>query len=128
MTYPSQVVDELKRFAEGDLPALWAVSSQRHLKFSDPPLAYVKRVLREASDVLKGRVRTVVDPNKAHEDADPYVVAEALYLKDQGRVVVVITNDRFDTPSRIAIATACQMLKLPFQGTQDFLRSRGFPV
>ena len=128
MTYPSQVVDELRRFATGDLPALWAVSSQRYLKFSDPPPEYVRRVLREASDVFKGRARTVVDPNKTYEDADPYVVAEGLHLKDQGRAVVVITTDKFDTPSRISIVTACQILKLPFQGTQDFLRSLGFSV
>ena len=111
MTYPSQVVDELRRFATGDLPALWAVSSQRYLKFSDPPPEYVRRVLREASDVFKGRARTVVDPNKTYEDADPYV-----------------TTDRFDTPSRISIVTACQILKLSFQGTQDFLRSLSFSV
>jgi hypothetical protein len=128
LTYPSQVVDELERFAEGDFPALWAKSCQRHLKFGDPPEDYVKRVLKEASDLYRGRVRTVVDPNKTHEDADPYVVAEALYLKDQGRNVAVITNDRFDTPSRIAITTACKMLKLPFQTAQDFLRTLGFPV
>lgn len=127
MTFPKQVVDELTRFAEGDLPGLWVQSAQKHHRFDDnPPLEVVKRVLSAARDRHLGRTRTVVDPMKTHEDADPYVLAHAVLLKEEGHNVTVVTNDRHNTLTRLSMVTACQMLKLQFQTTVPFLRSLGF--
>ncbi len=121
LTYPKQVVEELSRKAEGDIPYLWAQHTQRYLKFLDPPLDYVRTVMAKARD----GTRTVVDPRKTHDDADPYVLAEALYIRDQGNPVVVITEDRFDTVSRLSMVRACEILGLPHQRIQEWLRTLG---
>lgn len=127
MTFTRQVVDELLRFAEGDLPALWITSAQKYHKFKDdPPAEALKTVLKLASDKYFGHTRTVVDPQKTHEDADPYVLAHALALQEEGHKVIVVTNDRFDTSIRLSMLTACKILKLPFQTAVPFLKSLGF--
>lgn len=127
MTFPRQVVNELLRVAEGDMPALWIKSVVKYHKFTDaPPIEYLKTVLKVASDKYFGHTRTVVDPLKTHEDADPYVLAHALALQEQGHKVIVVTNDRHDTEDRLAIVTACKMLKLHFLTTVPFLESLGF--
>jgi hypothetical protein len=121
LTYPKLVVEELGRYATMDLPHLWAKINRRHLKFADPASEDVITVMTNA----RVGSRTVVDPRKTHDDADPYVLAEALYVRRQGHQVVVITEDRFDTPTRISMTTACKKLGLPHERIGDFLQSRG---
>lgn len=121
LAYPQKVVEELGLRATGDLPFLWAKNGRRYLQFQDPPYDDVRRVLKDARDAS----RTVIDPNKTHEDADPYVLAEALHIRGLGRKVTVITEDQFDTPSKISIVTACKILGLPYQRMEDLLRTHG---
>ena len=127
MTFPRQVVAELLRAAKGDMPALWIKSVMKSHKFNDdPPTETVKTVLNLARKKHFGRTLSVVDPMKTHEDADPYVLAHATHLKEQGHKAIVVTNDRFDNEYRLAMVTACKILNLDFRTTVPFLRSLGF--
>ncbi len=66
----------------------------------------------------------VVDPNRTKEDADPYVLALALQLVEQGNDVCVVTEDRVDR-NRIAVTTACDRLGVAHCSVREFLGSLG---
>lgn len=71
-----------------------------------------------------GQAGDVVDPNKTKEDADPYVLALALQLLEEGHDVCVVTEDRVDR-NRIAVTNACTRLGLPHCSVRDFLGGLG---
>ncbi len=117
ITYPRLVVEDLKRYAEKDLPFFWANANYSSLTCTAPTDCYLRRVMQVAGEV--------VDPYKNREDSDPYVLALALYLQDQGYQVVVVTNDVRDKSTCISMTTACNLLGLSHQRMEDFLKNHG---
>jgi hypothetical protein len=121
IAYPKQVVDELSRWKPPDAAHKWAKQNHPKLVFPEPTQDCLDRVLQAAPDV--------VDVNKRYEDADPYVLAMALCVSDQGREVVVVTEDVNDYPGadppRISVATACGRLGLTWEGINDCLHAVG---
>lgn len=114
---PRLVIREISEIAHPDLPGAWAPGVrdiQQHPL--DPGWEHVQRVMAEAGDV--------VDPNKTKEDADPYVLALALQLLEQGHGVCVVTEDRVDH-NRIAMTTACERLGISHCSVRDFLGGLG---
>ena len=94
---PRQVVNEASEIAHPDLPGAWAPGVRSRLRYPlDVDYEHIQRVMREAGDV--------VDPNKSSEDADPYVLAQAVQLQAQGLEVVVVTDDDVDRmPIKISL-------------------------
>lgn len=114
------VIREISEIAHPDLPGAWAPGVrdiQQHPL--DPEWEHVQRVMAEAGDV--------VDPNKTKEDADPYVLALALQLLEQGHDVCVVTEDRVDR-NRIAVTTACDRLGVSHCSVRDFLTGLGIKI
>lgn len=111
--FPRNVVDELARWSEEDLPLAWARQNINDVFHQSPSYETVIEVM--------GKVGQVVDPEKEDEDADPYVLAEALEIQRQGLFVVVVTEDVRDKLRKISLATACQMLNLPTRRITEFL-------
>jgi hypothetical protein len=128
MTFPKQVVAELNRPATGDMASLWSQGALRYRRYAEPPDAYVRDVLRRASRRSNGRTITVLDPTKTREDADPYVVAQALFLNGRGFKAAVITNDALDNENRLSVVTACEMLGLRHMRSEQFLRAQALIV
>ena len=116
---PSQVLTEATNLIHPDLPGAWAAGMRRRLQHTrDPGHHFIQCVMREASDV--------VDHDKTAEDADPYVLALALYLRERGRDVVVVTNDVVDRlPTKISLATACARMNVDTATAKDFLAAAG---
>jgi hypothetical protein len=72
------------------------------------------------------QVQEVLDPDKLGvEEADPYVLALAIYLQQQGKQVMVLTEERKDRPDKISMTTACGVLRLPCLPVHMFLRING---
>ena len=114
---PRLTIREVSEIAHPDLPGAWAPGVrdiQQHPL--DPEWEDVQRVMAEAGDV--------VDPNKTKDDADPYVLALALQLVQQGFDVWVVTEDRVDR-NRIAVTTACDRLGISHCSVRDFLGGLG---
>lgn len=114
---PRLVIREVAEIAHPDLPGAWAPGvrdSQVHPL--DPDWKHLSRVMLEAGDV--------VDPNKSTEDADPYVLALALQLVEEGFRVVVVTEDRIDR-HRIAVTTACTRLGVDYCSVRVFFNALG---
>ncbi len=117
---PRLVIREISEIAHPDLPGAWAPGVrdiQQHPL--DPEWEHVQRVMAEAGEV--------VDPNKTKEDADPYVLAFALQLLEQGHDVCVVTEDRVDR-NRIAVTTACDRLGVSHCSVRDFLTGLGIKI
>jgi rRNA maturation endonuclease Nob1 len=117
---PRLVIREISEITHPDLPGAWAPGVrdiQQHPL--DPEWESVQRVMAEAGNV--------VDPNKTKEDADPYVLALALQLLEQGHDVCVVTEDRVDR-NRIAVTTACDRLGVSHCSVRDFLAGLGIKI
>ncbi|WP_189169636.1 hypothetical protein [Pilimelia anulata] len=78
------------------------------------------------------RVRVVmarhqfIDPMDHREYCAPYVLAQALELRDEGHRVVVITEDRFrKVPPLVSMAQAAESEQLATLGTAAFLGNKG---
>jgi len=119
---PRQVVNEASEIAHPDLPGAWAPGVRSRLRYPlDVDYEHIQRVMREAGDV--------VDPNKSSEDADPYVLAQAMQLQAQGLEVVVVTDDDVDRmPIKISLTTACSRLGVRHVDSRGFLTSCGIKV
>lgn len=119
---PRQVIAEIGRTAHPDLPGAWAPGVRGALRYPlDVDFEQLRAVMAEAGQV--------VDPNKTDEDADPYVAALALQLREQGLDVVVVTTDAVDhLPIRIALTTACDRLGLRHADSRTFLTAVGVPI
>lgn len=115
LAYPRQVVDELARAQPPDLPFKFAKHNFARMQYDQPDEDCVREVMQRAGGV--------VDPRKISEDADPYVLAMALCLKRAGHEAIVVTEDGVDRPWRISMATACGLLRLPWEGINDCLHA-----
>jgi rRNA maturation endonuclease Nob1 len=111
LVYPMEVVEELKRTADPDAPDLQYVWAKENASNATPrakcSFDEVKEVLAVVSDVL--------DPNKDSgvEEADPYVLAAAVKLKDDGIDARVVTQETRDLPTKMSISTAAGILGIP---------------
>lgn len=119
---PRQVINEISRTAHPDLPGAWAPGVRNMLRYpEDVAYHHVQDVMKQAGDV--------VDPNKTEEDADPWVAALALELREQGLDPVVVTTDSVDhLPIRIALTTACDRLGIQHVDSRAFLDAVGIPI
>ena len=116
LIFPPEVLGELERGAgsQPDPPLRWARSNRAHAE-KRAGLETVKAVLKEVPDIL--------DPDIPYEQADPYVIALALDQQGLGLYqVAVVTDDRRDKPTKLSLATAAGILRLPTVPLHAFVR------
>ncbi len=115
LTFPRQIKIEVTEVMHPDAPGVWAAGvfeSTPHPK--SPDYAFM-------SEVMSSPAQHVVDATKQKEDGDPWLLAQALQLAAGGRDVTVVTEDRRDNPTRIAVTTACDHLGLRWCDLADFM-------
>ena len=121
--FPKEVVVELERWSNPDpsstdLPLEWVKVNSHKAAKHGVPFDALKLVLEQ--------VQEVHDPDKLGvEEADPYVLALAIHLQQQGKQVMVLTEERKDRPDKISMTTACGVLRLPCLPVHMFLRING---
>ncbi len=111
---PREAIREVTEIAHPDAPGVWMQGVAPQLQH---PLDPDPQVLRDVLAVAGA----VVDPNKTKTDGDPYVLALARELQNDGKEVCVVTKDFQDRPARIAMTTACDLLGIPHRLLEDFL-------
>lgn len=117
---PRQVIKEVKEVTHPDMPGAWAPGVRKQLQHPlDAGFSCIRKVMSEAGDIL--------DVNKAGDDADPWVVALALHLKEGGHSVCVVTKDVVDRKG-ISIATGCDRLQVDWCHVRPFLAHCGIPL
>ena len=124
LLFPKTVLVEMERWvgtkAEAEDPPLaWAKRNSKHLKHLPERPDTLSVVLAEVPQVL--------DPDKVGgaEEADPYVLALALMLQNEGRAVTVLNEERKDRADKMSLTTACGVLRLVSLPVGTFLARRG---
>ena len=122
LKFPSQVVHELKRDVEGlppDQACTWALTVETAA--CDVAASYdeVKAVLATVPDVLDSAKESGVD------EADPYVLALAARLREEGHDARVVVQEVKDTPKKLSLNTACGILGIPSVPLLGLLRAEG---
>lgn len=120
LKYPKQVVDELKRGSNPrnpDPPYKWAHENAHLATSSGPSLAGVKAVLAVAPQVLDAK------KDSGAEEADPYVLALAVELRESVPDVRVVTNESRDLPNKMSMSTAAGLLAIPSVPLRGFLHA-----
>lgn len=104
-----------------DLPTGWAsVVKQRARHPLDPGDEHVQTVMAAAPNVIEA--------DNDRDPADPYVLAQALQLREDESEVCVVTQDFVDRlPKKISMATAADRLDLAWRQLQPFLSDVGLP-
>lgn len=122
LVFPKEVVIELERFTETKSPDeqyQWAKRNEPKACQSEPSFEQVKEILRQVPKVL--------DPDKdtGVEEADPYVLAMAARLLDEGKDARVVTEETKETPRKMSLRTAAGLLRLPSVPLSAFLKFEG---
>lgn len=124
LIFPAQVYDELKRAKSNDAtkedkPFEFAEATKKTATRLGTNYDYVVRVLEVTPKVLDH------DKPAGADEADPYILALALKLSQDGHLVTVITEERKDRPDKMSLNTACGLLRLPCVPIVAFLESEG---
>lgn len=111
LIYPSLVLEELERAAKGKAPDaqyMWAKAN------SSTATSQAACSLEEAKAVL-AIVPTVLDPQKdsGADEADPYILAVAVRLREDDIDARIVTEERTDTPTKMSLNTAAGILGIP---------------
>jgi hypothetical protein len=121
LVYPSQVHRELKdendksKTPHDDLPFDF-VEDTKKIAMKTASFDYVKQLMSDT-----GTRRMIDYEAEDKEEADPYVVAVALELRDQGIDVGVVTQERSDSLGRISMNTVCGLKDLVCVPLRAFL-------
>lgn len=120
--FPREVLSALKRDSgdkrSPDRPCLWALGVESDACQS-PTLEEVRAVLGIVPDIL--------DPAKESgaDEADPYVLALARKLREQGHDARVVTEETKNYLRKLSLNTACGMLGIPSVPLLGLLRAEG---
>jgi hypothetical protein len=122
LVFPKEAVKELERFADPNSPDEqyeWAARYEWEACKNEPSLEEVRDVL--------AKVPKVLDPDKdtGADEADPYVLAMALRLRNEGEDARVVTQERRETPAKMSLGTAAGLLGLPAVPLEAFLEYEG---
>jgi len=117
--YPKQVVIELERWTDTKSPDAqfqWAKQNEALACRDAPSLDAIKLIL--------AIVPTVLDPDKdtGVEEADPYLLARAVGLREQGTEARIVTEEKNDTPRKMSLRTAAGLVGVPSVPLRAFLQ------
>ncbi len=121
LVYPSQVHRELKdansksKSPHDDLPFEF-VEDTKKIAMKTADFRYVQELMQDT-----GTRRMIDYEAEDKEEADPYVVAVALELRDQGVDVGVVTEERSDSLGRTSMNTVCGLKDLVCVPLRAFL-------
>ncbi|MBK8233375.1 MAG: DUF4411 family protein [Candidatus Eisenbacteria bacterium] len=127
LRYPAEVYEELLRGHEmvgdgDDVPFEWAEQTRDKAVPEARIYDQVREVLAVAPMLID------VENTTGREEADPYVVGLAMAARDEGRRVVVVTEDRRDREFKTSVQSACGLMDIPAISMRVFLaRARIWP-
>lgn len=114
---PNQVIKEICQYKTPDTVSHWVQKIKPKLKYSSKvEPKFVKMIQEEYTNFS--------DPDKEIDDADPYVVALACQLRDQGKIPCVVTEDIVDRKTK-AIFSVCTEEKINCIDIREFLSRLG---
>jgi hypothetical protein len=119
LVYPKEVVVELERVADPrspDAQYAWAKQFESIATARAASLEDVKTILAVVPDVLDA------DKDLGPDEADPYILAYAVRLRNGGNDARIITEEKNDTPRKMSLNTAAGLLGLASVPLRAFLQ------
>ena len=119
--YPPQVLGELLRFGP-DVAQKWCKRNGTKAMRYGPLYSDIAPILK--------RVENLIDHSKSGEDqADPYIIAVAIRLRDEAHTPTIITNDTSNRPLHTALSSAAGLFGFPSVPMALFLADQNlYPV
>lgn len=119
---PVQVSDELKRYAGEDHLKTWIDVNNVIFKETNMELISKSKEILSIAPLL-------IDPNKEHDEADPYVIALAILEKsnptlDEIVETVVVTEESFTNPNKIP--SVCHTFRVQCVNILQLFRREGW--
>jgi hypothetical protein len=110
-----EVLAELDRLAKGDMVVAWAHAAA--------PNRVHKGAAYSVSAWVVHDFPAITDTTARHtqESAAPYVVAQALELREAGQDVTIVSEDRRPKPTRASVLAACEHFEIKCITLHDFL-------
>lgn len=124
--FPKQVIKELAQTGSVNAGVTGRPFPPYHWAKKTADVACVdSQMFDELQAVLEHpQARRVFEPDKVsgEEQADPHVLALAVYLRDKGYSgVTVVTEDRRDKPHKLSLQSACGILGFSTLPVRPFL-------
>ncbi|KUM30326.1 hypothetical protein AQ436_12090 [Arthrobacter sp. EpRS66] len=110
---PRLAIDQCKKLGPADRGTTWVRGVSGHFSTQEESWEYYEQVLDTCDQM--------VDPDDLDENPQVGVLAAALKHRDSGREVVVVTEQKVDTPLQMSQATAAQLLHIDTQSVETFL-------
>ena len=122
--FPDEVFKELKNGTSAeasDQAFAWAKANREDATSYGDLTVDVAALLQSRPVVSK-----IIDPEKgAIIEADPYILALALKMKNEGFTAIVITEETKTSSVKMALSQACGILRIPSIGILTFLDQEG---
>jgi hypothetical protein len=113
LTFPDEVLREVKGVAHLDAPGAWADGVEDNRR---PPKQPEDELVAEVLAQCPG----LVDPDRPVH-GDPYVVALAVHFARGSHDVVVVSDDVRDRQDRLSVRAACDMLGIAHLRLEEYL-------
>ncbi len=119
LCFCDEVLPELDRLAKGEAGRTWARTAAPNRAHKGASYLAIEFVAQDFSEIIDTTARDT------QESAALYVVAQALELRDAGREVIVVSQDRRPKPTRASVLEACEHFGLPCISLPEFLEQVG---
>jgi hypothetical protein len=122
VVFPKETVGELRRERQDRRRPRaidWALAVEAVACRTAPSWDDTKAVLSTIPEIVD------VACDSEIEEADPHVLALARALKAAGHDACVVTEETRDAPWKVALATACGVLRIPTVTLREFLETAG---
>ncbi|MFD5326108.1 DUF4411 family protein [Streptomyces sp. NPDC127092] len=117
LTFPNQVLQDCKKFTEGEFLYTWIKAASAHRKHYRVDNGWQEEVLGACEDLA--------DFDDDCEQTQVIVASLALMICETGRECVVVTEDRLELPNRRCLSDACITLGLESMGATEMLEAMG---
>lgn len=115
LTFPNQVLQDCKKFAEGEFLYTWIKAASAHRKHYRVDNGWQEEVLGTCEDLA--------DFDDDCEQTQVIVASLALMNADTGRQCIVVTEDRLELPNRLCLSDACLSLGLESMTATEMLQA-----
>jgi len=119
LCFCNEVVDELERTARGEPPLVWAKTAGPNRAHKGAAYDYWEWVAHKFEAIIDTTARDT------QVSAALQVVAQALELRDAGRDVTVVSEDRRPKPTRASVLEVCEFFGLRCIALVEFLEELG---
>lgn len=117
LTFPEQVIDELKASHDAEPCLLWAIGIKPSLPACAVPWDRLQDVLDDYPDLN--------DAGSKRDLSGPAVIAQSRELADGGAAIAIVLEDVGEKPSRMSLEEACNQENCQYLRAEELIDEEG---